>query len=80
MGHTDRAARPDCYAYVRSYYDVPAYVGMRVRVGIKEGALVKAPGADQYIHILFDGDKRPRGPYHPTDGITYLPPVTEAAP
>lgn len=62
----------DPYEYVRGYYNVPAFIGMRVRVKDREGVLVKPRSADQYVHILFDGDKRPRGPYHPTDGITYL--------
>jgi hypothetical protein len=64
----------DCYDYVRRYYRVPAYVGVRVRrADGKEGALV-APrgGGDQYLHIRLDGERRVSGPYHPTDGITYL--------
>jgi len=65
--------KPDCYDYVRRYYGVPAYVGVRVRVREREGVLVQGKGhADQYLHIHFDGDARVSGPYHPTDGIEYL--------
>ncbi len=62
----------DPYEYVRNYYNVPAFIGMRVRVKEREGVLVKPRCADQYVHILFDGDKRMTGPFHPTDGVTYL--------
>ena len=67
-----RRAEPDCYDYVRTYYNVPAYVGVRVRLKDREGVLVKSRG-DQYVYALFDGDRRPTGPIHPTDGIEYLP-------
>lgn len=70
--------QPDCYDYVRRYYGVPAYVGVRVTVSGRAGVLVKPRCADQYVHILFDGDKRMRGPYHPTDGVTYEPVGTKA--
>ena len=63
---------PDYYDYVRRYYGVPAYIGMRVRIRDREGVLVAARCPDQYLHVLFDGDKKPRGPYHPTDQIVYL--------
>ncbi len=72
-----RATEPDCYDYVRNYYHVPAYIGMRVKVSGREGVLVKSR-ADQYVYIRFDGDARIVGPYHPTDGIEYL--VTGHAP
>ncbi len=62
----------DCYDYVRRYYGVPAYIGVRVRYKDREGVLVKSRG-DQYVYIRFDGDKRVTGPCHPTDGIIYLP-------
>ena len=61
----------DCYDYVRRYYGVPAYIGMRVRVQGHEGVLVKSRG-DQYVYILFDGEQKKRGPYHPTDAVEYL--------
>ncbi len=63
----------DCYEYVRNYYNVPAYVGVRVRLKDKQGVLVKNSPSNQYVRIHWDGDKRPMGPYHPTDGIEYLP-------
>lgn len=66
-----RNNRADCYDYVRRYYGVNAYIGMRVRADGREGVLVTSTG-DQYLHIRFDGDKKVSGPYHPTDGIEYL--------
>jgi hypothetical protein len=64
--------QPDCYDYVRRYYGVPAYIGMRVKVdGLAEGVLVKSRG-DQYVYFRLDGETKTRGPYHPTDGIEYL--------
>ena len=63
--------KPDCYEYVRRYYKVPAYVGVRVKVRDREGVLVKSRCPDQYVYVLFDGDKRMTGPFHPTDGIEY---------
>lgn len=63
----------DCYDYVRRYYGVPAYIGVRVRVRNREGVLVNRGPSDQYVYIRFDGDKRVTGPFHPTDGIEYQP-------
>lgn len=65
--------RLDCYDYVRRYYSVPAYVGVRVAYRDKTGVLVHKSTAAQYVWVLWDGDKRPSGPYHPTDGIEYRP-------
>lgn len=67
----------DCYAYVRKYYGIPAYVGMRVRVKEREGVLTRRRASDQYVYIRWDGDKHITGPYHPTDGIEYLASVGE---
>lgn len=67
------AFQPDCYDYVRRTYRVPAYIGMRVRYAGREGVLVKPRCSDQYVHVLWDGDPSTKGPYHPTDGIEYLP-------
>lgn len=67
-----RGAKPDCYDYIRNYYSVPAYVGMRVKVRGREGALVEAKHSQMYVHILLEGDKR-SDVYHPTDGVEYLP-------
>ena len=69
---TPSAANGDCSTYVRNYYKVPAYVGVRVSVRGRDGTIVRSRG-DQYVYILLDGDKRASGPYHPTDGIEYRP-------
>ena len=70
----------DKFQYIRSYYGVPAYKGMRVKVktqhGEKEGVITDADGA--YVRIRLDGSKISL-PYHPTDGITYLPEGAPAA-
>lgn len=63
--------KPDCYDYVRRYYSVPAYVGMRVIAGDKPGVIVAAKSDLHYVHIKLDGQKH-ANPYHPTDGIQYL--------
>ena len=54
--------------YVRDYYGVPAYRGVRVNVYGKDGVIEKGEGA--YIMVRVDGDRHAR-PYHPTDGVTY---------
>lgn len=60
--------------YIQQYYQVPAEIGRRVRStgegAPKEGVITKCDG--QYIYIHFDGDKKPRGPYHPTSEMEYL--------
>lgn len=58
----------DPLEYVRDYYGVPAYRGMRVNVYGKDGVIEKGEGS--YIMVRLDGDKHAR-PYHPTDGVTY---------
>lgn len=35
----------------------------------KRGQVVK--GVGHYIYIQWDNDSRPRGPYHPKDGLQY---------
>lgn len=67
---------PDCYDYVRKYYHVPAYIGVRVAIHGRTGVLVKHSPSDQYVYVRFDGDKRVTGPFHPTDKIDYHPEVT----
>ena len=64
--------KPDCYDYVRGYYNVPAYIGMRVRINGREGVLVKHSKGDQYVHVYFDGDKARDWTFHPTDDVEYL--------
>lgn len=49
--------KADCYEYVRNYYGVPAYIGMRVRMNDKEGVLVSARSDLQYVHVRFDGQR-----------------------
>ncbi len=72
-----RPPMPDCYDYVRRHYGVPAYVGARVRIENREGVLVRST-TGQYVEVRFDGERRVTGPYHPTDGIEYLPPSPQA--
>ena len=58
----------DPLQYVRDYYNVPAYKGVKVTAYGKIGVITGADGP--YISIRLDGEKHSR-PYHPTDGITY---------
>lgn len=67
-----RSISGDCYQYVRQYYEVPAYIGVRVTVRGKSGVLARTQQG-HYVYILFDGEKRATGPFHPTDGIEYQP-------
>lgn len=73
MRNLREAERIIPYEYVRNYYHVPAYIGMRVRVSGRLGTLVKPFRYDQCVYIRFDDAPAARGPYHPTDGIEYLP-------
>jgi hypothetical protein len=61
-------ANYDALQYVRDYYQVPAYKGVRVNVYGKSGVIVGGDGP--YICVKVDGEKR-TGNYHPTDGVTY---------
>jgi hypothetical protein len=65
---------PDPFEYIRNYYGVPAKKGQRVETEhngkLKRGTISGAHG--QYIKITFDGEKKPAGVFHPTDGIRYL--------
>lgn len=61
------------FQYIQDYYKVPAEVGRRVEVKgnpTKQGVIVGS--RNQYIIIHLDGEKKPRGYFHPVDGITYL--------
>jgi len=58
------------FEYIRTYYGVPAERGRRVNIGGLNGVITKA--INQYIEVHFDGDKKPRGPFHPTSEVTYL--------
>lgn len=66
-----RPNQPDCYDYVRRYYGVPAYIGVRVIAGGKPGVIVAAKSDLHYVHIWIDGDKH-SNPHHPTYEIQYL--------
>lgn len=61
----------DCYDYIRSYYGVPARVGMRVRLGGREGVIVRTRKQLHYVHVRFDGASF-SVPAHPTSEIEYL--------
>ena len=63
---------------MRRYYGVPAFIGARVSVKGRSGVLARRASGDQYVYILFEGDKRATGPYHPTDGIDYAPTAVSA--
>src|SRR5258708_1544079 len=58
------------FKYIQDNYGVPAKRGQRVRSGGKLGTITSA--MNQYINIRWDGDKNPRGPYHPTHEIEYI--------
>jgi hypothetical protein len=66
---------PSDFQYIRTYYQVPAEEGRCVTYtdakGTRSGVIHST--THQYINIWFDGDPKPRGPYHPTAGIAYLP-------
>jgi hypothetical protein len=64
-------SKPDCYEYVRNYYGVPAFVGGRVKIGQREGVLVRARSDLHYIHVRLDGQKH-SVPAHPTSEVEYL--------
>lgn len=66
-----RPISPDCYDYVRRTYRVPAYIGVRVRVGGKTGVLVPATSEQHYLHVRFDGE-RYAVHAHPTSDVEYL--------
>ena len=54
--------------YIRKYYLVPAYLGVRVRVAGQLATIVG--GHDAYIRVRLDG-QRDTKLYHPTDDVTY---------
>lgn len=59
--------------YIRQYYGVPAYAGVRVKVQhggeVREGVILQK--GDNYLRVKIDGEKHPLI-LHPTDGVTYL--------
>ena len=59
--------------YIQTHYGVPAEVGRRVTYTCdkahKQGVITEVCG--HQIRIQFDGDDRPRGPFHPTWELVY---------
>ena len=62
--------------YIRKHYGVPARRGQRVVYRQKDlekaGVITSGSSSGAYINIRFDGEKKPTGPFHPTDGIEYV--------
>lgn len=56
----------DHYEYVRNYYGVPAYPGVKVTSENKSGVIVKPKGSTQYVMVRFDGEGFDV-PVHPRD-------------
>ena len=65
-------SKPDPFEYIQNGYGAHIKKGVRVKHETKgtTGTVAKASG--QYIHILWDGDLKPTGPYHPTSELEYL--------
>lgn len=60
----------DQFAYVNLYYSLTLRKHSPVvHADGRRGQVVKGDG--QYIHIQWDGDEKPTGPYHPTSDLTY---------
>lgn len=62
---------PDQFAYVNSYYGLSLRKHSPViqpSTG-KRGQVLKCDGA--HIDIQWDGDAKPKGPYHPTHDLEY---------
>ncbi len=57
--------------YVREYYNVPACIGRRVKIGDAQGIIAEDRG--NYIGVNLDTDKPGTvHNYHPKDGVEYL--------
>lgn len=63
--------KPDQFAYINNHYGLAIKAHSRVTETStgKSGQVTTADGA--YIFIQWDGEARPKGPYHPTDGLQY---------
>lgn len=59
----------DCYDYVRTYYSVPAYIGVKVSRGEWSGVIVPAKSNLHYVHVQLDGQKHSTI-FHPQE-LTY---------
>ena len=58
------------FEYVNTYYqlNLKKHTPVIDKDG-KRGQVVKAKG--QYIYIQWDGEDKPKGPYHPTSELKY---------
>lgn len=71
MSDTPKSAaqrRYDKLEYIRRYYNVPAYKGVRVTIYGRDGVIVDGEGP--HLKVRMDGAPY-CGIYHPTDGVTY---------
>lgn len=59
----------DQLQYVRDYYKVPAYVGVKVEYEGKPGVITGGDG--QYVKAKLEGETRAAN-YHPSD-LKYIP-------
>lgn len=62
--------KTDQFAYVNEAYGLKLKKHVPVESCGKRGQVVKGDG--HYIWIQWDGEPKPRGPYHPTSELTYL--------
>lgn len=60
----------DQFKYINDNYNLSLrkHVPVENKDG-KRGQVIKAKGL--YIYIQWDGEPKPRGPYHPTSDLTY---------
>jgi hypothetical protein len=60
------------FDYVNRCYGLQLKKGSRVK-DIKKNIIgIVAKGEGQYIYILWDGDLKHTGPYHPTSDLEYI--------
>lgn len=60
------------FEYINRYYGLSIKKGTRVFYIPKNKTGTVAWGDGNYIYILWDGDLRPTGPYHPTSELVYI--------
>ena len=58
------------FEYIRRYYGIAVGRGTRVRYAGRDGSVTSAK-PEHYLNVRFDGDKSPKGPFHPKD-LEYL--------
>lgn len=63
--------RPDPFKYVNDYYglSLSKHSAVTQPSSGKRGQVVKCNGST--IDIQWDGEAKPRGPYHPTSDLEY---------